>query len=365
MKWIYLLLGVYSLIIAHSVTAETQSITGYACEDCSAKEAAKLTSSQASVLLSCQPDNNQNTLKAASSNCVLTQRRFLIFDIFNQKAHAFNLAYQRQRLATTPSRLTKAEHSAAKDFFQLLQVKSHILDNIALSHHEDISLPNSQIDFKANSCSLDPGAVVLRLALDPTLTTRLRDRVNVDYNSLSADDERTGFAALHVSESGFYALRNGSNFSVAWDKLHKARLIKKQIIAESADYATIAHTTASGLLAFRLGWQDDLTALSVEVEPQYTMITPDISLADVLHHSSWNIKLSACAIAELQQHFVTSSYARPRSDFSAEKRQHHSNTTEIAPEHYSADAVTDETCRWLFHDKEGKLVSTVSGPCPS
>ncbi|WP_213999603.1 hypothetical protein [Arsukibacterium sp.] len=342
-------------MLAFSVISRAATINGYVCEDCSLVQAEKIARLQGAPELNCQPA------------CYSEPQKFIIFDVTNDMLYPFQLFHSNQgatkakmNLQAEPAALTAVEAKVAQDFFALLVRQKQTLQQIALAEVKNVQLP--ALSFAtSDACETDPAATVLNMTLVPTQKNSLQNSVNSKLSQQNTERYTKGFQHIRFTAGQFRAEKDGVILIVGGEYLKKSELISYYVFEPGQQIVPDGQYFFPARAAFTIGWDDSLNSVTVAVAKELTRVSADLSLADILDSSSWNISLSACAITELQNYY-TASYAIPASLTSLDTNHGipDSGSSDFPP----PDLASSQQCKWVFYGENGQLLVNLTGPCP-
>ncbi|MBV2128274.1 hypothetical protein [Arsukibacterium indicum] len=372
--------GFLVLTYAGSVSALTP-IKGYTCENCSLQQAENIARSRGAPLLNCVPINNNEVISIDEHACYSTPHKFIIFDVATKTTYPFQMSHSNQGgsnwdmiLNSNPTNLTSVESEISQDFFDFLEMQEQTLQAIALSEEENLQLsfasPSSMSASSYSStsddgCESDTSATVLRMALSPTYRNNLRNSVNHELSQRNPSSYKSEFEEIQFTQFGFEAQKAGVGLSVGWEYLKKSKLVIKNVFEPGQQVVPDGEPYFPARAAFKLSWNNTLDSISVEVEREFTRVTEDLTLADVLEDSSWNMTLSACAIVELQNHYTASNAVGSGGGGGTPGGGSPGGGDPGGIINFPApNPASQEQCKWHFYGKEGQLLVTLMGPCP-
>ena len=102
------------------------------------------------------------------------------------------------------------------------------------------------------------------------------------------------------------------------------------------------------------------------MEKEFTRVTSNLSLQDLLEDSTFSLSLSACAIIALQDNLHSSEAYAPTGAGGGSSIGIGDVPTGGNPNFPRPDPLSQsqELCKWHFYDKQGNLTVTIMGPCP-
>ncbi|MDP4946121.1 MAG: hypothetical protein NWQ48_11490 [Alishewanella sp.] len=374
------------LVFAQLSTASaTTFIKGYACDNCSLQQAENIARTRGAPLVNCVPTGNNDVISIDEHACYSSPQKFIIFDLATNTTYPFQMSHSNQGssnwdliLNSNPTTLTNLEHEISQDFFDVLEIQEQTLQEIAMSEEENLQLAFTPLSAfsastfnttttSAENCESDTAATVIRMTLNPTFKTELSHAVNNQLRQRSTTYYKKDFEDIRFNQFGFQANRAGvGGLSIGWDYEKKSKLVSKYVFEPGHHLRPSDQTYYPARAAFKLSWNDSLDLISVEVEKEFTRVTSNLSLQDLLEDSTFSLSLSACAIIALQDNLHSSEAYAPTGAGGGSSIGIGDVPTGGNPNFPRPDPLSQsqELCKWHFYDKQGNLTVTIMGPCP-